>query len=219
MDQTNSKFGNSPGQTIDQRGLRTINRRTGTDDSKRCTVALTVTASGKMLTPMVIYKGTRYGRIATRELRDHPPEMKYAMQPKAWFNEATMLDWVDYVLKPYVATAPVRIIPILFLDSFKVHLLGSIANAIQGLGVELEIIPPGCTGGLVQPIDVGINKPFKANMRKIYTDWLLEQDADAAIPYASRLLDVSAWILEAVEGIKQETIVNSWRKTGFSYFE
>jgi len=128
-----------------------------------------------------------------------------------------MLDWVDYVLKPYVATAPVGIIPILFLDSFKVHLLGSIADAIQDLGVQLEIIPPGCTG-LVQPIDLKINKPFKANMRKIYTDWLLEQDEDVAIPSASRL-DVSAWILEAVEGIKKETIVNSWRKTGFCYFE
>ena len=104
-----------------------------------------------------------------------------------------------------------------FLDLFKVHLLGSVADAIQGLGVELKIIPPGCTG-LVQPIDVGINKPFKANMRTICTDWLLEQDADTAIPFASRL-DVSAWILEAVEGIKKETIVNSWRKTGFSYFE
>ena len=66
--------------------------------------------------------------------------------------------------------------------------------------------------------DVGINKPFKANMRKIYTEWLLEQDADAAIPSASRL-NVSAWILESVKGIKKETIVNSWRKTGFSYFE
>jgi len=99
--------------------------------------------------------------------------MKYAMQPKAWFDEATMHDWVDYVLKPYVTTAPVGIIPILFLDSFKVHLLGSIAVAIQGLGVELKIIPPSCTG-LVQQIDVGINKPFKANMRKIYTgDWPL----------------------------------------------
>ena len=217
MDQTNSKFGNSPGQTIDQRGARTINMRTGTDNSKRCTVALTVSASGEMITPMVIYKGTRYGRIATRELQDHPQEMKYAMQPKAWFDEATMLDWVDHVLKPYVATAPVGIIPILFLDSFKVHLLGSVADAIQRLGVELKIIPPGCTG-LVQPIDVGINKPFKANMRKIYTEWLLEQDADAAIPSASRL-DVSAWILESVKGIKKETIVNSWRKTGFSYFE
>jgi hypothetical protein len=217
MDQTNSKFGNLPGQTIDQRGARTINMCTGTNDSKRCTVALTVSASGEMLPPMVIYKGTRHGRIATCEIRDHPQGMKYAMQPKAWFDEATMLDWVDDVLKPYIATAPVGIIPILFLDLFKVHLLGSVADAIQGLGVELKVIPPGCTG-LVQPINVGINKPFKANMRKIYTEWILEQDADAAIPSASRL-NVSAWILEAVGGIKKETIVNSWRKTGFSYFE
>ena len=155
--------------------------------------------------------------IATRELCDHPQEMKYAMQPKAWFNKATMLDWVDDVLKPYVATAPVGIIPILFLDSFKVHLLGSIADAIQGLGVELKIIPPGCTI-LVQPVNVGINKPFKTNMRKIYMEWLLKQDADAAIPSAS-CLNESAWILEAVEGIKKEMIVNSWRKTGFSHFE
>jgi hypothetical protein len=106
---------------------------------------------------MVTYKGTRHGCIATRELCDHPQELKYAMQPKAWFDETTMLDWVDEVLKPYVATAPVEIIPILFLDSFKVHLLGSVANAIQGLGGELEIIPPGCSS-LVQPIDIGINK-------------------------------------------------------------
>jgi hypothetical protein len=207
MDQTNSKFGNSPSSTINQRGTRTINMRTGTDDSKCCTVALTVSASGKMLPPMVIYKGTRHGRIATRETRDHPQEMKYAMQPKSWFDEVTMLDWVEKVLKPYVATAPVGIIPILFLDSFKVHLLGSVADAIQGLGVKLEIIPPGCTG-LVQPIDVGINKPFKSNMRKIYTEWLLEQDADTAIPTASCLI-VSTWILKAVKGIKKEYIVNS----------
>ena len=128
-----------------------------------------------------------------------------------------MLNWDNDVLKPYVTMAPVGIISILFLDLFKVHLLGSVADAIQGLGVELKIIPPGCTG-LMQPIDIRINKPFKANMRNIYTEWLLKQDADAAIPSASRL-DVSAFILEAVKSIKKETIVNSWRKTGFSYFE
>jgi hypothetical protein len=217
MDQTNCQFGNSPSHTINQRGARTINMRTGTDDSKRCTVALTLSASGKMLTPMVIYKGTMHGRIATRELRDHPQEMKYAMQPKAWFDKTTMLDWVNKVLNPYVATAPVGIISILFLDSFRVHLFGSVVNAIQGLGVKLKIIPPGCTG-LVQPFNVGIDKPFKANMQKNYTEWLLRQDADTAIPFAS-CLDVLAFILEAVKGIKKELIVNSWRKTGFSYFE
>jgi hypothetical protein len=53
-----------------------------TDDSKHCTVALTVSASGKMLTPTIVYKDTRHGRIATREIRDHPQEMKYAISHK-----------------------------------------------------------------------------------------------------------------------------------------
>jgi len=69
MDQTNSKFGNSPGHTINQHGACTINMRTGT-----------MTAS-----------------IAIREIRDQPQEMKYTMQLKAWFNEVTMLDWVNNV--------------------------------------------------------------------------------------------------------------------------
>ena len=43
-----------------------------------------------------------------------------------------MIEWVDDVLAPYVATAPPGIIPILFLDSFKVHMLGSVVS--QGLG-------------------------------------------------------------------------------------
>ena len=71
-----------------------------------------------------------------------------------------MLQWVDTVLAPSAATAPIGIIPILFHDSFKVHMLGTVADAIHKLGVELEFIPPGCTG-LVQPIDVGFNKPYK----------------------------------------------------------
>ena len=61
-----------------------------------------------------------------------------------------MLEWVEVVLKPYVALAPPHIVPIVLLDSFKVHMVGSVTSAIQALGCEVMFIPPGCTG-LVQP--------------------------------------------------------------------
>ena len=123
MDQTNTYFAHAPKTTINERGAHTINMRVGANNSKRCTVAFTITAPGEIIKPMVIYAGTRGGRIATHELPQHPQDMHYAVQKKAWFDEVTMLEWVEKVLAPNVAMAPVRIIPILFLDSFKVHLL------------------------------------------------------------------------------------------------
>jgi hypothetical protein len=75
------------------------------------------------------------------ELPQHPQDMHYAVKQKAWFDEVTMLEWVEKLLAPNVAMTPVGIIPILFLDSFNVHLLGSVAEAIQKLGVEIEYSP------------------------------------------------------------------------------
>ena len=126
-----------------------------------------------------------------------------------------MLEWVDDVLAPHVAKAPPGVIPIIFLDSFKVHMMGSVVSKIQALGVEVDFIPPGCTG-LVQPVDVGYNKAFKAKVRG-FNDWLMAQDPDAPIAKTTRR-HVVEWILAAEENITEATIRNAWRKTGFSYF-
>ncbi len=71
-----------------------------------------------------------------------------------------MLDWVEHVLAPYVATALPGIVPILLLDQFRVHKMGLIVNAIQALGVQVKFISAGCRG-LVQLVNVGYNKSFK----------------------------------------------------------
>jgi hypothetical protein len=215
MDQTNTYFRMSPRTTINQHGACTVNMRQ-VDDSKRCTVTFTISAPGNILKPMVVYQGAPCGCIALRKLPLHPHKRHYAMQKKAWFDKAVMLDWVENVLTPYVATAPAGVIPIVFLDSFKVHLLGSVAYAIKSLGVEVEFIPAGCTG-LVQPIDVGFNKPYKSNMSKFYTDFMMGQDLSQPLQGAT-CLKVSQWIIDAVGGISHETVINAWRKTGYSYF-
>ncbi len=66
----------------------------------------------------------------------------------------------NQVIKPYyVKSAPPGVVPLLFLNSYGVHKMGTVNQAINDLGVEVIIIPPGCTG-VTQPIDVGYNKPF-----------------------------------------------------------
>jgi hypothetical protein len=63
--------------------------------------------------------------------------------------------------------------------------LATVVNRIQDLGVQVEFIPPRCTS-LLQPVNVGYNKAFKAKLRTEYNTWLLDQDPDERIPATTR---------------------------------
>lgn len=84
-------------------------------------------------------------------------------------SESLMMMWIEKSLAPYVAQAPDGIIPLLFLDSYSVHKMGSVNRVISDLGVEVVIIPPGCTG-VTQPVDIGYNKPFKGLVQDRYKE-------------------------------------------------
>ena len=177
-------------------GRRTIHIRKSTSDMKHATCALTVTASGKMITPLFVFKGKNYwfivcmmkcfshffvlflgklnGRIVQCQFPMYPQGMIYACQDNAWMDEWVMLMKVDMVLKSYVDTAPQNVVPLLFLDSYHCHMMNSVVNAIQDLGVEVEHICVGCTS-LCQPVDIGINKPFKAFLCKAWEKWMIDK--------------------------------------------
>lgn len=103
--------------------------QTSTSSTMRIAMAVAVTASGVMLTPLLVFKGKPGGRIE-REIVVYTTEGLFAVQQKAWMDERMMLDWFDRILKPYVATAPRGIHPFL-LDSYRCHLMGSVVKAPQ----------------------------------------------------------------------------------------
>jgi hypothetical protein len=151
--------------------------------------------------------GMPNGMIAHREVPTLPTGIVYHLNKKAWFNEQIMLNWVEHVLAPYVATAPPGIIPILLLDPFRVHKMGTIVKAIQALGVQVEFIPAGYMG-FVQPSAVGHNKLFKCKMRDEFLGWMMLQDPNVLIP-GSTCHDVAQWIMNAQTNISAETIRNA----------
>jgi hypothetical protein len=156
------------------------------------------------------------GTIARREVPTLLVGRVCPLNKNVWFNEQIMLDWIEHVLTPYIATAPPGIIPILLLDQFKVHKMGLILNAIQALGMQVEFVPIGCMG-LLQPVGIGYNKAFKYKMRDKFLNWMMLQDPDVPIHKSARH-NVAQWIIDAQNKISVETIRNMWRKTGFSYY-
>ena len=122
---------------------------------------------------------------------------------------------MDKVLAPYVAGAPTGVVPLLFLDSYQVHKMALVNAAINNLGVEVVIIPPGCTG-LTQPVDVGFNKPFKNNVRDHYEEWMMEAGRDLTVP--PRRIDVARWIVAAEKDITSKILKNAWNRKSLEYF-
>lgn len=137
-------------------------------------------------------------------------------------DERCMLLWVEKVLKPYVELAPRGIVPILFLDSYRCHMMTSVVEVIQDLGVEVEHIPGGCTG-LVQPVDVGINKPLKGHIRESWEDWMLEdyvEKGSIASPSREQIIE---WINKATTelfGSERgfQIVRNAWRHHEYPWY-
>ena len=92
MDQTPIAYSFHARTTLGIKRTKTIQVRASTHDTKRFTVTATVTVSGKMLPPFMIFKGASRGCIATREFVT-PAGRKYACQPKAWMDEVQMHAW------------------------------------------------------------------------------------------------------------------------------
>ena len=91
MDQTPVPFTYDPKSTLELVGRRTVHVRKSTSDTKRATLALTVTTSGKALIPLVVFKGKPNGRIVTCEFPEYPEGLEYACQENAWMDERVML--------------------------------------------------------------------------------------------------------------------------------
>ena len=127
MDQTPVFFTMTPNTTIERKDKKTVNIRSSTTNTSRISVALTVTASGELLRPFLVFKGKPNGRIDKKELITFPPEGEYTVQEKAWMDSVVMLKWIETVLKPFVTdtVVPAGIRPLLLLDSYRCHMMGS----------------------------------------------------------------------------------------------
>ncbi len=209
-DETNMYFSPQPTSTYAPRGSRTVSIK-GADSSSRCTVMLGASMTGKKLPPFLIFRGKneRTGHIK-RELakRDgYPDDMEYGVQQKAWMDEALMLEWMEKIWQP--ETQHSNKVTYLILDEHRAHLTSAVRKAFADCNTEVDIIPGGYTSKL-QPMDVGLNKPFKGYVSDNFTDWLIINRNKKPTRQ-----DVSAWILSGWNRLSEQIILNSFRGSGY----
>ena len=220
MDETPVPFSMASKRTLTQQGDRTVGiRRTGCSTT-RATAALTVCSDGSKLKPFVIFKGKPGGRISRNELPTFPNQdrIAYTVQENAWMDGSCMLQWIDNILVPHLQCRPAATEVILLLDDLTSHTSDQTKDRLAQLGISLYIIPGGCTGN-VQPLDVGINKPFKDRLRRKWWQWVVEGGANRSVFQNPGRAEVGNWIEQSWSAIPVNIVQNSWYSTDFNYFE
>ena len=128
-----------------------------------------------------------------------------------------MMLWIDSVLVPWKKSVPEGIVPLLILDSFHVHMMATIVQQIQEIGIKVQHIPGGCTY-LCQPINIGVNRLIKRKLAEQWEDWMDVKGALVGRDVITPSREVIAnWVVDAYWLLTKKTCQNAWKKKGFEW--
>ena len=103
---------------------------------------------------------------------------------------------------------------LLVWDSFRAHLSEDVKWVLKISRTDVAVIPGGMTS-LLQPFDVGVNKPLKDNLRQFWNKWMLDGNHTFTPAGSIRkpdLRQICQWILESWNVISPDTIKRSFLK-------
>ena len=216
MDETAVYSNCSPNRTVHPKGEKTVSIMIGGTSSTRFTLAVSVATDGSKLPLFAIFKGVPSGRIDKSLADVLPSGLSGCVQRKGWMDNRTMAMWYDSVFKPYIAGNNGR--SGLLLDHFKCHRSAEFIETIRADNAHPYMIPPHYTG-ILQPCDVGVNKPLKDRLKKKVSNWRSEKHASfepgQLMPTPTRK-EILCWLKEIWEQFPLEIVKNSF--TGNGYF-
>jgi len=184
VDETPLPFEFLDGQTYADKGSRSVQVKASNSgwDKRQATLVLTIFGSGRpRVRPLIIFKGKeKYEgrRSQFYQQKREQEEARYDIRVAVHWNETAyansdlLIDWIENLLVPALPPGS----RLLALDVAKFHSMEGVLSTLRSHNIIPSLIPPGCTG-LVQPLDVSVNKPFKSLLRDIL-DNLLDQYQD-----------------------------------------
>lgn len=210
MDEVPIPFDMPANRTIEQVGANSVPIMTTGNEKTTCTVVLACSSSGLKLSPMVIFKRK------TLPKGKFPDGVVVKANEKGWMDEELMRVWLNevFVKRPggFFHTSS----SMLVCDSMRAHLTESVKSLVNRTNTVLTVIPGGLTK-ILQPLDISVNRSFKAKLRKTWEQWMTSGDHTFTRTGRQRGVDYATiieWILEAWNTIPTSTINNGFVKAG-----
>ena len=159
MDQTPIPYEYLEGRTYNKTGEKTtwLQGSQSGWDKRQGTIQLTAFADGEPYVKLLIFfRGMGIGGEVPTEMGSYDPRVVVKFNPKAYANSENMVEWLEEQVVPVLENQPT----LLAVDHFAAHMTDMVLDTMQANDITVSMIPGGCTG-LVQLLDVSINRPFK----------------------------------------------------------
>ena len=228
-DQTGVVYGPGSKLTWAPQGSKQVSL-IGADEKRAFTALLSINANGYALPVQAIFEGltdkscpspaaAHYADCLEAGFHFVPSEKK----GNHWSNQRTMQRFVNEILAPYFDTQKTHIsLPqtqksLWIIDVWSVHRSNEFLGWMQDNHptILIDFVPGGCTG-VSQPLDVGINRPFKQSIKVSYhadlvDDFLGQMKRNQGLEFDSRigpLRDASvSWLWNAYQVIQKEDLI------------
>ena len=165
---------------------------------------------------------------------EFPAEFNITHSENHWANTATMIDYVDKIIAPYVdkikdhLDLPLGRKALVIFDCFRGQITEDFRNLLKSNRLKYVCIPPNCTD-LLQPMDVSVNKPakdfLKSKFQQYYADKISKQMDVSSSKISEIKVDLSLtrlkpfgakWLVQLYEYLKanSQIIKNGFDKVG-----
>ncbi|XP_070592955.1 tigger transposable element-derived protein 1-like [Erythrolamprus reginae] len=144
----------------------------------RVTLIMCGNAAGFLMNPGLIYKSRNPRALKNRNKNALP--VYWMHNPKAWITKPLTRDWFHQCfipqVKDYLAAKGLNFKVLLLMDNAGGH--DDLAHEHDG--VQVEFLPPNTTS-LIQPMDQGIIRAFKALYTRNSLGSILHQNAEVSL--------------------------------------
>lgn len=193
-----------PRKIIAKKGMKQVGGIVSAERGTLVTVELAVNALGNSIPPMFVFPRIKYKDIF---IKGGPPESIGAGNSSGWMTATEFIIYMDHFIKH---TCPTPSNPVLLiLDNHHSHVDINVVEKAKANSIVMLSFPPHCTHRL-QPLDVGINAPFKNYCAKAQDNWLRNNPGKTMTIY--EIPDIVKYALPLAA--TPVNIINSFKKTG-----
>lgn len=206
-DETGISVVHKPGKVVAQLGRSNVYSITSAERGKTHTVLTCVSASGHAIPPMMVYPRKK---CVPDNLRDGAvPGTLFTNSESGWINADLCLEWFKFFLEQIPFARPI----LLILDGHTSHTSIELIDLARENKIHLLCLPPHTTH-ILQPLDVGVFKSFKANFSKACTNYLSKHPGRVITVEKLASLVAEAWPLS----MSTVNILSGFRKCGIYPF-